>query len=648
MVSLPEKRWENGRLSLSHQENIIEISFALLDYRHPKAIQYQYALTGAGQAPNWIFIGGKNTVSLANLAPGRYQFSVKGRNGYGIWNEEPLALFITIRPPWWATGWAYLVYAFIGLLVLLGLWRYELRRKLAAAEARRLRELDDFKNEFFTNITHEFRTPLTVILGTSEQLEAKVAPLLQNKLSLIRRNGEHLLQLINQILDLAKLESNTLKISYVQGDVLPFLGYIIDSLQSLADKQQVLLHLESPETSIVMDYDPERLLQIVYNLLSNAIKFTPSGGEVRLQVTMDNFRKKKALKLSVTDTGMGIPEADFPFIFDRYYQVASPQTASLGGNGIGLALTKELTQILGGDIQVESKLNKGTTFTLRLPITNAAALLSQLPQKQVKQPPPDLPDTLLSPTTLSASQEVLIIEDNPDVAEYLRDCLRPYYQLDFATNGKDGIAKALNMIPDLIISDVMMPGKDDFEVCENLKNDLRTSHVPIMLLTAKAGIENRIAGLQHRADAYLVKPFHEAELLVTLDNLLENRRKLQERFSGKKEVDSLSRPELSPEEQFLQQLRRIIHEHLADTGFSVEDLSRRLALSPRQLHRKLAALTGQSPSDFIRGIRLEKAKEFLQTQKMNVSEAAYATGFEDPKYFSRVFKKAYGLPPSKV
>jgi YesN/AraC family two-component response regulator len=345
---------------------------------------------------------------------------------------------------------------------------------------------------------------------------------------------------------------------------------------------------------------------------------------------------------------MGIPEADFPFIFDRYYQVASPQTASLGGNGIGLALTKELTQILGGDIQVESKLNKGTTFTLRLPITNAAALLSQLPQKQVKQPPPDLPDTLLSPTTLSASQEVLIIEDNPDVAEYLRDCLRPYYQLDFATNGKDGIAKALNMIPDLIISDVMMPGKDDFEVCENLKNDLRTSHVPIMLLTAKAGIENRIAGLQHRADAYLVKPFHEAELLVTLDNLLENRRKLQERFSGKKEVDSLSRPELSPEEQFLQQLRRIIHEHLADTGFSVEDLSRRLALSPRQLHRKLAALTGQSPSDFIRGIRLEKAKEFLQTQKMNVSEAAYATGFEDPKYFSRVFKKAYGLPPSKV
>ena len=212
MVSLPEKRWENGRLSLSHQENIIEISFALLDYRHPKAIQYQYALTGAGQAPNWIFIGGKNTVSLANLAPGRYQFSVKGRNGYGIWNEEPLALFITIRPPWWATGWAYLVYAFIGLLVLLGLWRYELRRKLAAAEARRLRELDDFKNEFFTNITHEFRTPLTVILGTSEQLEAKVAPLLQNKLSLIRRNGEHLLQLINQILDLAIM--NTLRDDY--------------------------------------------------------------------------------------------------------------------------------------------------------------------------------------------------------------------------------------------------------------------------------------------------------------------------------------------------------------------------------------------------------------------------------------------------
>lgn len=649
MTAIPQQQWKDSKLSLSHQENNLEISYALLDYRHPKSIQYEYALTPTGQVPNWINTGGESTVRFANLAPGRYLFAVKGRNGYGVWTEEPVTLSIVIRPPWWATWWAYASYALAGLLVLLGLRRYDLNRKLAAAEARRLRELDEFKNRFFTNITHEFRTPLTVILGTSDQLETKVAHPLQGKLSLIRRNGEHLLRLINQILDLSKLESNTLRINQVQGDVLPFLRYITESLQSLAENQGVGLYTDMDTKGLVMDYDPERLLQIVYNLLSNAIKFTPGGGEVRMQAVV----VEKHLKLTVSDTGIGLAEEDLPYIFDRFYQAQHTQQHNMGGTGIGLALTKELVEIMGGSIQVASVSSQGTAFTVLLPVTQQAALTAPPVVK-----PLDQHEKHAGPDRQAAStaHQILIVEDNPDVAEYLRDCLSPHYQLDFAPNGRIGIEKALENVPDLIVSDVMMPEKDGFEVCENLKNDLRTSHIPIVLLTAKAEVAHRIAGLQRGADAYLAKPFHEAELRATLNNLIQLRRKLQQRFQqGDTQVRQHPSPSaLNPsdtearEEAFLQEVRDVIQQHLDDTTFSVETLSQQLSMSPRQLHRKLTALTDQAPSALIREVRLAKAKSLLESTPMNVSEVAYATGFDDPKYFSRVFKKAYGLPPSKV
>ncbi len=649
MTAIPQQHWKDSKLSLSHKENNLEISYALLDYRHPKSIQYEYALTPAGQVPNWINTGGESTVRFANLAPGRYLFAVKGRNGYGVWTEEPATLSIVIRPPWWATWWAYASYALAGLLVLLGLSRYDLNRKLAAAEARRLRELDEFKNRFFTNITHEFRTPLTVILGTSDQLETKVAHPLQGKLSLIRRNGEHLLRLINQILDLSKLESDTLRINYVQGDVMPFLRYIAESLQSLAENQGVGLYTDMDTKGLVMDYDPERLLQIVYNLLSNAIKFTPAGGEVRMQAVV----AEKRLKLTVSDTGIGLAKEDLPYIFDRYYQAQHSQQHNMGGTGIGLALTKELVEMMGGSIQVASVPSQGTAFTVLLPVTQRAALTAPPVVKPLDQHEKHaVPDRQAART----AHQILIVEDNPDVAEYLRDCLSTHYQLDFAQNGRIGIEKALENVPDLIVSDVMMPEKDGFEVCENLKNDLRTSHIPIVLLTAKAEVEHRIAGLQRGADAYLTKPFHEAELRATLDNLIELRRKLQLKFQQghPQSVEGSKPPVQTPsateaiEEAFLQKVRDIIQTHLDDTTFTVETLSQQLSMSPRQLHRKLTALIDQTPSAIIRETRLAKAKLMLETTDKNVSEVAYASGFDDPKYFSRVFKKAYGMPPSKV
>jgi signal transduction histidine kinase/DNA-binding response OmpR family regulator/ligand-binding sensor domain-containing protein len=662
-----------SKISLSHRQNLVTIEFAALEFTNPTQNQYRYQLIrlqtfGKNKAENWVELGYKNSVQFANLQPGSYLFKVLGSNNDGAWSEQPAVLEFTIHPPWWASWWAYLVYAF---LIGAGIWffyKYQLRQRLEHQETLRLRELDEFKTRFFTNITHEFRTPLTVILGTAEQIELKVGEEIKPKVSLIRRNGQNLLRLINQILDLAKLESHALKLNYVQGDVLPYLRYIAESLHSLANAQNVMLRVESDQTQIVMDYDPERLLQIVHNLLSNAIKFTPSGGRVTVRLNSCSAAAERefgsTLKLTVTDTGTGIPPEDLPHIFDRFYQAGNLKKAKSGGTGIGLALTKELARAMGGDISVQSKVGEGTTISVSLPITRNALSVT-LPI--FDQPPPTQP-TIVQPAQKQLRRayaekneycKVLIIEDNPDVVEYLTSCLSENYSLDFAYNGRAGIEKALETIPDLIISDVMMPEKDGFEVCDSLKNDERTSHVPIILLTAKADVQSRIAGLHRGADAYLSKPFHQEELLVTLANLLEVRKKLQSRYSklviGNWASENPSLPPsqslplpTDPEDAFVQKVKDIVLKRLSDSKLNVEDLCRALAMSQSQLHRKLTALTGKNTSQFIRSLRLARAKELLQNKTMNVSEVAFSVGFDDPKYFSRVFKEEFGVAPGKI
>jgi CheY-like chemotaxis protein/nitrogen-specific signal transduction histidine kinase len=524
-------------------------------------------------------------------------------------------------------------------------YRNRLLQRYQRQETRRLQELDSFKNRFFTNISHEFRTPLTVILGTTEQLAAAVQPPeLKQKTGLIKRSSENLLRLINQLLDLAKLESSTLTLHYVQGDVLAYLRYIAESLHSLANAQNVMLRVKSPEKEIVMDYDPERLLQIVHNLLSNAIKFTPSGGRVVLQAVLQD----SWLLLQVTDNGAGIPSADLPHIFDRFYQAKNLEKAKTGGTGIGLALTRELVHLLGGDISVKSEPGKGTTFEVKLPVHRQAAQRAPaVPEGRTEvsvntvltaEPFPDLPTLLL-------------VEDNPDVVEFLTACLKQQYNLEFAFNGRAGIEKALQHIPDLVVSDVMMPEKDGFELCQTLKDDERTSHIPIILLTAKAGVEHRIAGLKRGADAYLSKPFHQEELLATLANLLELRRKLQARYAQtlyEPAPAPAGRAAPDPEDAFLQKIRAVVEANLGDDNFESANLEQALAMSRSQIFRKVKALTGHSPSIFIRSIRLHKGRQLLQTTGKTVSEIAFEVGFSSVKYFSDAFVKEFGIRPTEV
>lgn len=558
--------------------------------------------------------------------------------------------------------WAGLAILTALLVIALQIYSSYRRRTLElraeSREAGRLAELDAFKSRFFTNISHEFRTPLTVILGMAGQLKSRLGAATGGEAEVVRaaafiqRNGEHLLRLINQILDLAKLEANTLKLNYIQGDLSTFLPYLAESLHSLADERGVVLRVEAPETPVWMDYDPERLRQVVHNLVSNAIKFTAKGGEVLLRV----FETGPTLKFVVSDTGIGIAPEDLPHVFDRFYQASNAEKIGAGGSGIGLSLTRELVRAMGGEITVSSTPGKGTAFTVTLPVRNRAETAAEpiIAATSPGRATPPLPS--LPAENADELPALLIIEDNSDVAEYLRSCLHDQYHLMLAANGREGIEKALENVPDLILSDVMMPEKDGLDVCKALKNDARTSHIPIVLLTAKADVESRLAGLRRGADAYLAKPFVEEELRITVANLLEIRRKLQEKYRAA----DFGLPAAEPaeaqapgsvfdlEDAFLQKTIALIDENLDDAEFGNAELSRNMLMSESQLHRKIKALTNLSLSVFIRSIRLRRGRALLQTSDLAVSEIAYAVGFTDPAYFSRTFSTEFGIAPTAI
>lgn len=651
-------------LHLSWKQANLGFEFAVLNAAVPALSRFAYSLDG-GMPQELDF---QNTLNLSGLPTGSHLLRVTAANSDGVWDKEGVTLRIVIHPPWWRSNWAFAAY--VGVL-LFGAWRFyrfQLRQKLAQQETRQLREMDAFKSRFFTNITHEFRTPLTVILGMTERLSANAGHLTRDYaetgLEMIRRNGENLLRLINQILDLSKLENHALTLHYLQGDVLAYLRYISESLRSLAQSRDLTLQVESDQPAVVMDYDPERLRQIVHNLLSNAVKFTPPGGHIVLRLSVEHAHRPPVAVIGVSDTGVGIPENELPFLFDRFFQAGNQDRSKTGGTGIGLSLTRELVRAMGGDIQVESPVpgaGQGTLVSVRLPISNKAPAASGdelaapgLPAAFVPDKDPQmLPGPPLAGDT-DGQNRLLLVEDNPDVMAYIVACLQDEYRIECASNGREGIEKALETIPDLVLSDVMMPEKDGLEVCDALKNDERTSHIPIVLLTAKADVESRIAGLRRGADAYLSKPFHREELRLTLSNLLDRRRKWQEHFrhvgpaNGAPAPPGIPQPDAEMEDLFLKKIRQHVEQHLGDADFDGPRLARAMLLSEVQLYRKIKALTGKSTAIYIRSIRLHKALELLRGTTLSVSEIAYDVGFDDPNYFSRTFSQEFGMAPSEM
>jgi CheY-like chemotaxis protein len=518
----------------------------------------------------------------------------------------------------------------------------------------------------YTNITHEFRTPLTVILGMAQQLTEKPAELFDSRMDMIMRNGRNLLNLVNQMLDLSKLETGKMELQLVRGDVIHFLRYVVESFHSLAESQQKQLHFLTDVDALYMEYDQEKLRQIISNLLSNAIKFTPERGNIYINVIENlvpsNF-DNSTLIIKIKDTGMGISEDQLPYIFDRFYQLDNSHTRNTEGTGIGLALTKELVKLMDGEIMVKSPPTgayKGTEFTVSLPLKKVAAVMDSVPYNFRKQ---DTSAAIIQPAITLYHEEkdatiplILLVEDNDDVLAYTASCL-PDYRLAVAKNGREGFDIATDVVPDLIITDVMMPFMDGFELMNKLRDNENTSHIPVIMLTAKADISSKIEGLQRGADAYLEKPFNKEELLVRIKKLLELRLHLQQYYLGKAglHTDHLTEPvttrnELSDsrmEDGFVKRVREAIEQNLTDVDFTVEKLSSMVFMSHSQLHRKLDALTGCSPNKFIRMIRLKKAKELLQDPANTIASVAMDCGYDDPGYFARVFKQEFDVTPQK-
>ena len=647
-------------IRLAHHQNAIGLEFNSLHYQRPEENQYQVLLQGLDTT--WVDLGHQRTVNYFGLPPGHYTFKVKGSNADGVWTELPTTLDITILPPWWKSNWAFLLWALLLGGGIYSWYQYNLRRQLAVEEARRMKELDHLKSRLYTNITHEFRTPLTVIMGMAEQLgegqhKEKTKGRLHQGLQLIQRNSQNLLRLINQLLDLSKLDSGKLKLNLVQGDLVAYLQYLTESFYSMAEDKDIRLTCYSEEESLWMDYDEEKIQHIVYNLLSNAIKFTPPKGKVIFHIRKNEQAEAPLLELKIKDTGSGIASDQLPQIFERFYQADDSPTRQGEGTGIGLALTKELIELMQGSIQVESTPGKGTTFLIHLPITQTAHLAQAVQRPSIPEGQKASGNGKMIPATAKYEtvQHVerpllLVIEDNPDVVIYICKLLEQDYRIQTAENGRIGLDMAIELIPDIIISDVMMPEKDGFEVCSTLKHDERTSHIPIILLTARAEQGDRLEGLQYGADAYLIKPFQKRELQIRLEKLIEIRQRLRARFSGgptpiADNVDP-SKPDL--DRAFLARLEKKIQTNLDDTEFGVQALARAAEMSHMQVYRKLKALTGKTPSQFIRSTRLHKGKELLLMSDLTISEIAYQVGFSNPSYFSRTFHDEFNVSPNSL
>ena len=562
-------------------------------------------------------------------------------------------LHFTIQSPWWTTWWAYLVYFILFGFVVNSIYRFQLSRKLATSETKRLREVNEFKNNLFTNITHEFRTPLTVIKGMTEtvksSLKSKEFDNVDSSLEMIERNSDGLLQLVNEMLDLAKIESGNIELQLVQADVIPFIKYVCESFESYADENHIKLTTYSEVESLVIDFDGNKLTSVLSNLLSNAIKFTPESGKIIVHINQITQNEKPYLFFKVKDNGIGIAENELSNIFSRFYQTDSSTVREQEGTGIGLALTKELIDLMQGNIDVKSTIGAGSEFSVTIPITNNATKTDKVETSKLTQ----IPKLKTASTQIDDFAEidselplVLIIEDNLDVAHYLKSCLKNKFETLHAPNGIKGIEMAFDKIPDIIISDVMMPGKDGFEVCETLKTDERTDHIPIIILTAKASFEDKLKGLSHGADAYLAKPFVKEELFIRLDKLVANRKKLINKIQKEGSGTLLNKQTKNPKLQFLKKVVKLIHEDISNSEFGSEELAKKLLVSESQVYRKIKAITGKSTAVYIRSIRLQYAKELLITSNKTVSEVAFDVGFNDPSWFSRAFKKEFGYSPT--
>ncbi|MDX2286940.1 MAG: two-component regulator propeller domain-containing protein [Bacteroidia bacterium] len=650
-------------LSVSYRQAAsVTFEFVALYFRQNNRCRYAFCLEGFDT--DWIEVGSQRNATYTNLNPGRYRFRAKAASQDGVWSSGAPLLELTILPPWYRTVWAYLLYAALLLLMLAtyGLYvRYRAYMKAQLAlkdlEAANARHLDEVKTNFFASISHELRTPLTLILDPVEQMleDQQIPPARRESLhKVIHHNALRLLRLINQLLDLSKLEAQSYRLAVVRQDIVHFIRDVAGLFEIQAQKQQISLSVASSHPQAIVHFAPDAIEKILYNLIANALKATDAGGSISVELAFlpDASGELKEMELVVRDSGVGIPSSELPLIFQRYHQHQRTVRQQLG-TGIGLSLICELVKLHQGHIRVVSEAGEGAAFHVRLPVGAAAfpddwhteadashdPLLRAAPAEAAPAAKPlhlPLPDH---------RPLLLIVEDQPEMQHYLSAQLSGEFRVLTAKDGAQGWALAIRHIPDLIISDLIMPEMDGSTLCRLVKTNEKTSHIPVILLTSRTVMASRIDGLHNGADDYLTKPFHFRLLLIRIRNLLEQRRQLRALFSRSGSLFSSEIPLAGTDELFLKKAVKLVEDHMEDPGFGVDQLEKALNMSKMQLYRKLVALAGMPGHAFIQQVRLQRAHQLLAQTALTVAEVAYQVGFRDPSYFTKVFKKSFGKLP---
>jgi signal transduction histidine kinase/AraC-like DNA-binding protein len=673
-----------------YKDRNIHFEFATPFFQAENAIEYQSFLEGYDRGwSNWSKETKRN---YTNLDAGQYTFHVRARNIYEDEGKEDVFKF-TILPPWYQTWWAYLSYLILLLMLIFLIVKWRSRKLELAKQAleitvkertqeirekniqlkeqsKKLQELDKAKSLFFANISHEFRTPLTLIMSPAEQMQSELEDKQQKKrLGVMLRNAQRLLTLINQLLDLAKLDSGKMKLQSSCQYIATYLEEMLVSFQEVAQQKKIDLKFHALKEDILLYFDPPKLEEVMYNLLSNALNFTGEGGSITVSVSIEEKESAKEspglksyVKISVQDTGIGVSKEELERVFDRFYQAGSFKEKRHKGTGIGLSLTREIVLLHHGTIDIHSQEDKGTEFVIRLPLGNDHLKPEEMvfstgippkPQKgkeiKARFAESEEEAEIEEPVKKTGEHEkpvILVVEDEIDVRKYICEPLKTEYKIIEAGNGKEGIEMARKENPDLIVSDIMMPETDGIELCKTLKKDIDTSHIPIILLTAKAGEESVMEGLETGADDYITKPFNAHILLTRIKNLIDLRLELWKSLQ-RKNLKIPSKIKVSPlDEQFLFKFRGIIEKKLTDPDFRLEAIYEELKMPRSTFFKKIKALTGGKPNSFILSYRLERARQLLKENYGNVTDVAMAVGFNSSSYFTKCFTKEYGISPS--
>ena len=664
---------ETEEITLKHNQSVFTIEYMGTSHTRPEKNSYAYMLEGFDR--DWVYVGNARTTTYTNLQPGDYTFKVKVANNDGVWSNEELQLKIEVLPPWYKTYAAYSVYFLLLLMCVFAISSFSRKRfrekQAMIFEKERIAQEENLHQaqlQFFTNISHEFRTPLTLIMNPIRDIiknyNGELPAVVKKKNEVIYKNSERLSRLINELMDFRMLKSNKVLLKVKCVDIVEQVEVLIAYFYEEADSRNIKLRLETEVSQLKGWADQAMLEKILFNILSNAFKVTPENGEIMVSLREGERRminpisqkedSVKTFELSVRDTGPGIDQKDYKHIFKRFYQVGQLNKKYYGSSGVGLEMVKGFVELHHGEISVESELNVGTTFSIYVPLDKVFFTEDQVlmgDEKHSMMLPErlkltDAGDDDHESTESSRQQTLLIVEDNPDLQQYLKDELNKKYSILVASNGKEGLELALQRSPDLILTDVVMPEIDGFELCKRIKANIKTSHIPLLMLTAKGLVDDRIKGIDLGADAYLTKPFDMRELESILVQLASTRQFLFTKyFSAISNSDSQV---TSLDKQFIQKVLDFIHQHMSDPNISVDILASELHLSRSQFYRKVKSLTGKTAVEFIRTVRLQRAKKMIESGNNKINEVCYEVGFSTPSYFSKCFKTEFGFLPTQL